>query len=81
MNEFHPSESAVGAHFDEELEITALAQRFYEEEGRPEGRSLEHWLRAEREIHARRRTDLSEGLKPGASQEDSRTEEAMHLGQ
>ena len=33
-----------------EQEIARLAHRYYEEEGRPEGRAEEHWLRAEREI-------------------------------
>lgn len=33
-----------------EAEIARLAHRYYEEEGRPEGRAEEHWLRAEREI-------------------------------
>ncbi len=33
-----------------EAEIARLAYRYYEEEGRPEGRADEHWLRAEREI-------------------------------
>lgn len=29
--------------------ISALAHRFYEEEGRPEGHDREHWYRAEKE--------------------------------
>jgi hypothetical protein len=33
-------------------EISALAQRYYDEEGQPEGKDLEHWLRAERELGA-----------------------------
>ena len=28
-------------------EIAALAYRFYEEEGRPDGRDQEHWYKAE----------------------------------
>lgn len=28
-------------------EIEKLARQFYEEEGRPTGRELDHWLRAE----------------------------------
>jgi len=35
---------------DLEAEIARLAHRYYEEEGRPEGRAEEHWFRAEREI-------------------------------
>jgi hypothetical protein len=42
--------SPAGSYVDEEDEIAALAYRFYEEEGRPEGRASDHWLRAEREL-------------------------------
>lgn len=76
MNEFHPSTSAVGSHMDEQMEIAALAQRFYEEEGRPEGRAQEHWMRAEREFHRRTSPVQEESL---TSDSDYRTEEAMHL--
>ncbi len=31
-------------------EISRLAQNFWEEEGRPEGKADEHWLRAENEL-------------------------------
>jgi hypothetical protein len=34
-------------------EVAELAQRFWEEEGRPEGKAEEHWLRAERELRGR----------------------------
>jgi hypothetical protein len=44
-----PSISADGAHFEEE--IARLAYRYYEEEGRPEGRAEEHWRRAQEEFH------------------------------
>ena len=37
MIEQHPSVSAVGSHLDELTKIAALAQRYYEEEGHPEG--------------------------------------------
>ena len=43
-----PSDSPNGANV--EAEIARLAYRYYEEEGRPEGKSDEHWLRAEMEI-------------------------------
>ena len=33
--------------------IEARAREIWEEEGRPEGRSAEHWLRAEAELAAR----------------------------
>lgn len=31
-------------------EIARRAREIYEHEGRPEGHSLEHWMRAEREL-------------------------------
>jgi hypothetical protein len=34
-------------------EITQRAQQIWEEEGRPEGRAEEHWLRAEAELAQR----------------------------
>ena len=79
MSEQHVSVSAVGRHFDEETEIAALARRYYEEEGRPEGRALEHWRRAEKEI--RQRTALTQQSEPHPTPEDQRVEEAMHLDQ
>jgi hypothetical protein len=30
--------------------IEALARKHWEEEGRPEGRAMDHWLRAESEL-------------------------------
>ena len=33
-------------------EIAARAYRIWEGEGRPSGRDLDHWLRAEAELHA-----------------------------
>jgi len=45
----HPAESTFGLHIDEE--IARLAYRYYEEDGRPEGRAEEHWLRAQQEFH------------------------------
>ncbi len=43
-----PSNSPNGT--TQEAEIERLAYRYYEEEGRPEGKAEEHWLRAEMEI-------------------------------
>jgi hypothetical protein len=34
-------------------EIADLAQKFWEEEGRPEGKAEEHWRRAEAELRGR----------------------------
>jgi hypothetical protein len=35
-------------------EIAALAHAIWEEEGRPEGREVDHWLSAERQLRQRR---------------------------
>ncbi len=74
MTEYHAPESAVGARFEDE--ISALARRYYEDEGRPEGRSLDHWLRAENEL---RRQSSSKPLRE--TEADHQTEEGMQLGQ
>jgi hypothetical protein len=42
----------VPVHPTEE-EIAALAQHYWEEEGQPDGKALEHWQRAESELHHR----------------------------
>jgi len=81
MKEQHPSISAVGSHFDEAVEIAALAQKFYEQEGRPEGRSLEHWLRAEQELHRRAMPPTRKISARPPTEADIRTEEMMHLDQ
>jgi Protein of unknown function (DUF2934) len=61
MTEKDSSSSAEGSYVDQEAEIASLAYRFYEEEGRPEGRASDHWLRAEREI---RKQDQPAKLSP-----------------
>ena len=43
-------------------EIAACALRIYEMEGRPEGKSLEHWLQAEAQLVAERKAEA--GLLP-----------------
>lgn len=48
MTDENPSASVPGTNFEED--IARLAFRYYEEEGRPEGRAMDHWLRAEMEI-------------------------------
>jgi hypothetical protein len=40
-------------------EIAALAQRIYEREGRPEGKAMDHWLRAEAQLIAERKTQAA----------------------
>lgn len=71
MTEMHLPMSAVAGRF--ESEIAALAQQYYEQEGRPEGRAMDHWLRAEREVEQR-----AARQRPPTEQ-DMVTEEAMHL--
>lgn len=71
MTELHTSHSAVSQRFEEE--VAAVAQRYYEDEGRPEGRATDHWLRAEQEVRARQATPPNEV--------DRQIEEAMHLDQ
>jgi Protein of unknown function (DUF2934) len=61
MTEEGSSGPAEGSYVDQEAEIAALAYRFYEEEGRPEGKASDHWLRAEREI---RKEGQPAGLNP-----------------
>ncbi len=46
-------------------EITVLAQRFYEAEGRPAGKAMEHWLRAEAQLVSERK-EKALSPKPGA---------------
>jgi hypothetical protein len=79
MLEYHPSVSAIGSHLDDKTAIAVLARRYYEEEGCPEGKSLEHWLRAERELHPPVAPSKAEEPPPDA--EGRRVEEAMHLAQ
>ena len=38
----------------EHEEIESLAYRLYVDEGKPDGRANEHWIRAEQFIHAER---------------------------
>lgn len=74
MTETHPSVSAVGQYLDEQVEIAALAQQYYQDEGCPEGRSEEHWLRAEREIRqraSRERPQQSRTADYGGAMEDA----------
>ena len=37
-------------HHPKQEDIAALAQKFWEEEGQPEGKAEEHWLRAEQQL-------------------------------
>jgi hypothetical protein len=53
MSEESLPSSPITVHSDEEAEIAALAYRFYCQEGCPEGKAHEHWLRAEQEVRAK----------------------------
>jgi hypothetical protein len=53
MSEESLLSSPLKVHSDEEVEIATLAYRFYCEEGCPEGKAHEHWLRAKREVRGR----------------------------
>lgn len=43
-------------------EIAACARRIYESEGRPDGKSVEHWLQAEAQLVAERKAQA--GVTP-----------------
>jgi len=64
-------------------EIAVRAQQLYEEEGRPEGRSLEHWTRAEQDVHEMHPHGMAPAMMSDepASEADRWTEEVMHLDQ
>jgi F0F1-type ATP synthase epsilon subunit len=38
-------------------DIVALAQKFWEEEGQPEGKAEEHWQRAEEQLRQSHKSD------------------------
>lgn len=77
------SESGVGAHFDEETSLEALAYQYSQAEGSDKGPTKEHWDRAREEIARRWLQAAPSGsaskspAKPSA--DDIRVEEAMHL--
>jgi hypothetical protein len=48
--------SELARHVEFEEEVAALAWMYYVEEGYPEGRSQEHWFRAEAEVRRRHAT-------------------------
>jgi hypothetical protein len=77
------SESGVGAHFDEETSLEALAHQYSQAEGAGNEPRKEHWDRAREELARRWLQDApsSESKAPSKpSSEDIRVEEAMHLG-
>lgn len=76
------SESAVGAHFDEETSLEALAYQFSQAEGSGKEPRKEHWDRAREELARRWRLEAPSGASKASSKpsaDDMRVEEAMHL--
>ncbi len=51
--------------------IKARAQELYEKEGRPEGKTLDHWLRAERELRGEANSSDPQGDIPASAPETS----------
>lgn len=78
------SESGVGAHFDEETSLEALASQYSQAEGAGGEPRKEHWDRAREELARRwlQGTPSSDASKSPSkpSADDIRVEEAMHLG-
>ena len=58
-------------------EISALAQQFYDEEGRPEGKADEHWVRAQEQIRQRHVS----GSVQGETQPQSTADTAADSGE
>jgi Protein of unknown function (DUF2934) len=56
---------------DFERDIAALAHRYWEEEGYPEDRAVQHWERAEREIRRQRGDTPEAGQSPGGIPNDT----------
>lgn len=48
-------------------EIAACARQIYEAEGRPEGKALEHWLQAEKQLIAERKAQAAELISEPAT--------------
>ena len=46
-------------------EIAKAAQRIYESEGRPQGKALDHWLKAESQLIAERKAQAGQLPAPG----------------
>ena len=56
---------------DLQCEIAALAHEFWKAEGCPEGRSVQHWERAEREMRRRFGDSSSDAQSPGGIPNDT----------
>jgi len=55
-----------------EEEIAICAHRIYESEGRPQGKSMEHWLQAEAQLIAERKAEAA-SMQQAASQKPRQT--------
>ena len=49
-------------------QIAARAHRFWEQEGLPPGREVEHWMRAKRELAAANSRSQERGVSPEPAQ-------------
>lgn len=58
-NEFKPG-------YPSSEEIAATAYGIWEQEGRPEGRDLQHWLQAEAQLRAVRQPEAPSVIRPPA---------------
>lgn len=56
---------------DLEADIARLAHQFWEEEGCPEDRSVQHWERAQRELRERYGNSVADGQSPGGIPNDT----------
>jgi Protein of unknown function (DUF2934) len=54
------SKSSKGYQEPSHEEIAAYAQSIYEQDGRPEGKSVEHWLQAETQLIAERKAQAAQ---------------------
>ena len=53
-------------------EIAALAQRYYDDEGQPEGKAEEHWTRAQIHLQQQRQSNsMTNGGAPASTPETS----------
>ncbi len=56
----------------EQMKTSRLAYRIWEAEGKPDGRDLEHWLKAEAELAARKGTPRKSAARPSRKQASTR---------
>ena len=56
---------------DFERETAALAHQYWQEEGCPQDRAVQHWERAEREMRQRLGNSATDGQSPGGIPNDT----------